>query len=119
MNEINKDELLDINKWKRFFFMVLYSFAINAVVSILIFLAAIQFFIYLFTSKVNPQLQNANNWLQGFFNDSLNFLSFNTNTKPWPFSSPEDSDVEKEEEIVEGDAVELSADDSSSVEEPV
>ena len=39
MNEINKDELLDLNKWQRFFFMVIYSFAINAVVNILIILA--------------------------------------------------------------------------------
>ena len=29
MTEINKDELLDLKKWQRFFFMVLYSFAIN------------------------------------------------------------------------------------------
>ena len=36
MNEINKDELLDLTKWQRFFFMVIYSFAINGVVGILI-----------------------------------------------------------------------------------
>ena len=75
MNDINKDELLDLNKWKRFFFMVIYSFAINGVVGILIIIAAVQFFIYLFTSKINNQLQSANNWLHGFFSDSLNFLS--------------------------------------------
>ena len=43
MNDINKDELLDLNKWKRFFFMVIYSFAINAVVGIFIIIAAVQF----------------------------------------------------------------------------
>jgi len=51
MNEINKDELLDLKKWQRFFFMVLYSFAINGVASILIVLAAIQFIFYLFSSQ--------------------------------------------------------------------
>ena len=86
MNEINKDELLDIKKWQRLFFMVIYGAAINFVVSILIILVAIQFIFYLFTSKTNNQLQSANNWLQGFFNDALNFLSFNTDSKPWPFS---------------------------------
>ena len=90
MSEINKDELLDIKKWQRLFFMVIYGAAINFVVSILIFLVAIQFIFYLFTSKTNNQLQSANNWLQGFFNDALNFLSFNTDSKPWPFSDKDD-----------------------------
>ena len=90
MNEINKDELLDLKKWQRLFFMVIYGAAINFVVSILIFLVAIQFIFYLFTSKTNNQLQSANNWLQGFFNDALNFLSFNTDSKPWPFSDKDD-----------------------------
>ena len=86
MSEINKDELLDIKKWQRLFFMVIYGAAINFVVSILIFLVAIQFIFYLFTSKTNNQLQSANNWLHGFFNDSLNFLIFNSDSKPWPFN---------------------------------
>tara|TARA_E500000331_G_scaffold357357_1_gene418811 strand:- start:3424 stop:3795 length:372 start_codon:yes stop_codon:yes gene_type:complete len=90
MSEINKDELLDLKKWQRLFFMVIYGAAINFVVSILIFLVAIQFIFYLFTSKTNNQLQSANNWLQGFFNDSLNFLSFNSDSKPWPFSDKDD-----------------------------
>ena len=66
MNEINKDELLDLKKWKRFFFMFIYSFAINAAVNILIILVVLQSFFYLFTSKTNNQLQSANNWLQEF-----------------------------------------------------
>ena len=51
MNEINKDELLDLTKWQRFFFMIIYSFAINGVVSILIIIAAVQFFFYLFNKN--------------------------------------------------------------------
>ena len=111
MSEINKDELLDIKKWQRLFFMVIYGAAINFVVSILIILVAIQFIFYLFTSKTNNQLQSANNWLQGFFNDSLNFLSFNTDSKPWPFSdkngvsdSNEDGD---HTEVVDGESEDL------------
>ena len=110
MNDINKDELLDLTKWQRFFFMVIYSFAINGVVSILIIIAAVQFFFYLFTSKINNQLQTANNWLHGFFNDSLNFLSFNTDAKPWPFKS-NDGEAQDPEEVVEAEAEELSAEE--------
>ena len=115
MNEINKDELLELKKWKRFFFMVIYSFAINAVVSILIILAILQSLFYLFSSNTNNQLKSANNWLQGFFNDSLNFLSFNTDSKPWPFNdkfevsnSSEDSE---EVEVIDGQSEDLELDD--------
>ena len=111
MNEINKDELLDIKKWQRLFFMVIYGTAINFVVSILIILVAIQFIFYLFTSKTNNQLQSANNWLQGFFNDALNFLSFNTDSKPWPFSDKyevSDSNEDGEHtEVVDGESEDL------------
>ena len=110
MNEINKDELLDLTKWQRLFFMVIYGAAINFVVSILIVLVAIQFIFYLFTSKTNNQLQSANNWLHGFFNDSLNFLSFNTDAKPWPFKS-NDGEPENPQEVVEAEAEELSAEE--------
>jgi len=111
MNEINKDELLDLTKWQRLFFMVIYGAAINFVVSILIVLVAIQFIFYLFTSKTNNQLQSANNWLHGFFNDSLNFLSFNTDAKPWPFNSNDEGESDIQEEVVEAEAVELSSEE--------
>ena len=92
MNEINKDELLDIKKWQRLFFMVIYALAVNfVVVPILLVLVVIQFLFYLFTSQVNSQLQHANNWLHEFFNDSLNFLSFNSDAKPWPFNDKSES----------------------------
>ena len=111
MSEINKDELLDIKKWQRLFFMVIYGAAINFVVSILIILVAIQFIFYLFTSKTNNQLQSANNWLHGFFNDSLNFLSFNSDSKPWPFNdkfevSDSNEDGERKE-VVDGESEDL------------
>ena len=112
MNEINKDELLDLTKWQRFFFMVIYSFAINGVVGILIIIAAVQFFFYLFTSKINNQLLTAHNWLHGFFSDSLNFLSFNTDSKHWPFNDKtEEQESEGEVDIVEGASEEVSLDD--------
>ena len=115
MTEINKDELLDLKKWQRFFFMLIYGFAINGVATILIVLAAIQFIFYLFSSQTNAKLQSANNWLLNFFNDSVNFLSFNTNLKPWPFSDTEEAyDADEEVETVEvvgGESEEIESDE--------
>ncbi len=114
MNEINKDELLELKKWKRFFFMVIYSFAINAVVNILIILAILQSLFYLFSSKTNNQLKSANNWLQGFFNDALDFLSFNTDSKPWPFNDKNEvsnsSEDSEEVEVIDGQSEDLELD---------
>jgi len=108
MNEINKDELLDIKKWQRFFFMVIYGAALNFVVGILIFLVCIQFLFYLFTSNTNIQLQSANNWLHGFFNDALNFLSFNTNAKPWPFAGADsETETSSSEEVIDAETEEV------------
>jgi len=115
MNEINKDELLDFKKWQRFFFMAVYGLAIYFIVYALLFFAFAQFLFYLFTSSTNTQLQSANNWLHGFFNDSLNFLSFNTNAKPWPFAGMEsESESSPLEEVIdtETEEVELSSEKS-------
>ena len=115
MTEIYKDELLDLKKWQRFFFMLIYGFAINGVATILIVLAAIQFIFYLFSSQTNAKLQSANNWLLNFFNDSVNFVSFNTNSKPWPFSDSEEASDADEEvetaEVVEAESEEVESDE--------
>jgi len=66
MNDINKDELLDVKKWQRLFFMVIYAAAANFVIGIVLFLIFLQFIFYLFTSNINDQLKSANNWLKDF-----------------------------------------------------
>ena len=105
METINKDEILKSSKWIRFIFMVLYAFALNFVLPICIGLAVIQFLFVLFTSKVNPSIANVNSYVIEFFEDSLSFLLFQTEEKPFPFkndSSDESSIIEAEsEEVVE------------------
>ncbi len=120
MTEIKKDELLDLKKWQRFFFMLIYGAAIHFLVGILLFLIAIQFLFYLFTSNTNEQLRSVHNWIQDFFNDALDFLSFNANSKPWPFKGDEEgSDSSEEEavdaeEVIEIDAEELDSSDKEA-----
>ncbi len=105
METINKDEILKSSKWIRFIFMVLYAFALNFVLPICIGLAVIQFLFVLFTSKVNPSIANVNSYVIEFFEDSLSFLLFQTEEKPFPFkndSSDESSIIEAEsKEVVE------------------
>jgi len=105
MTEIKKDELLEPKKWQRFFFMAIYGAAINFIVGVLLLLIGIQFLFYLFTSNTNDQLKIVQDWLQDFFNDALDFLSFNTNSKPWPFKGSNESPDTHEEEIIEAEDI--------------
>ena len=101
MNTIDKDEILKTSKWIRFIFMVLYAFVINFALTISIGLAFIQFLFVLFTSKVNTSISSINSLVIEFFNDSLMFLLFQTEEKPFPFknnSSDEGTVIEAETE---------------------
>ncbi len=109
--EIDKDEILKSSKWVRFIFMVLYAFAINFALTICIGLAFIQFLFVLFTSKPNSSISSFNDNIIEFFNDSLGFLLFNTEQKPFPFKN----DISDEEVIeAEVDEVEQAKSDETS-----
>ena len=101
METINKDEILKSSKWIRFIFMVLYAFALNFVLPICIGLAVIQFLFVLFKSKVNSSIANVNSYVIEFFEDSLAFLLFQTEEKPFPFKNNSEEEVVIEAEEIE------------------
>ena len=100
METINKEEILKTSKWIRFLFMILYAFAINFALTICIGLGFIQFLFVLFTSKVNSSIANINSYIIEFFDDSLAFLLFQTEDKPFPFKNNSD-----QETIIDADQV--------------
>lgn len=106
MNTINKEELLKSSKWIRFIFMALYAVLINFIVlPFCIALSFIQFLFVLFASKPNKSIANINEPLIEFFNDTVAFLLFQTEEKPFPFkSNDEDESLPQEEVIIEGEA---------------
>ena len=103
-----KEEVLKIGKWTRFVFMFLYAFVLNFVISVSIGLAFIQFLFFLFTSKINDSLDDFNKHLFLFVSDTLKFLLFETDNKPFPFkkSSQDTSNDTNEIVDVEADVVE-------------
>ena len=112
MNTIDKDEILKTSKWIRFIFMVLYAFVINFALTISIGLAFIQFLFVLFTSKVNTSISSINSHVLEFFNDSLMFLLFQTEEKPFPFkNNSSDEGTVIEAETAETDESEKTSDD--------
>ena len=101
MESINKDEILKSSKWIRFIFMVLYAFVLNFALTICIGLAFVQFLFVLFTSKVNTSIANINSYVIEFFEDSLAFLLFQTEEKPFPFKNNSDEEIVIEPEEIE------------------
>ena len=113
--EIDKEEILKTSKWIRFLFMLLYGFVINFALTLCIGLAIVQFLFYLFTSKPNTPIANFNSHLLEFFHDSLAFLLFQTEEKPFPFKENENDDInnDAESEVIEA---ELETDNSPETE---
>ena len=113
--EIDKEEILKTSKWIRFLFMLLYGFVINFALTLCIGLAIVQFLFYLFTSKPNTSIANFNSHLLEFFHDSLAFLLFQTEEKPFPFKENANDDInnDAEGEVIEA---ELETDNSPETE---
>ena len=108
-----KEEVLKVGKWKRFFFMTVYAFAIQFALNIALVIAFIQFLFFLFTSKINEALFNFNKQIFLFFDDTLSFLLFQTEAMPFPFKKSLDEDSDKNApEIVEGEADVIQEDES-------
>ena len=111
-----KEEVLKVGKWKRFFFMTVYAFAIQFALNIALVIAFIQFLFFLFTSKINEALFNFNQQIFLFFDDTLSFLLFQTEAMPFPFKKSLDEDSDKNPpEIVEGGADVIQEDESEVV----
>ena len=114
-----KEEVLKIGKWTRFAFMFLYAFVLNFVISVSIGLAFIQFLFFLFTSKINDSLADFNKHLFLFVSDTLKFLLFETDDKPFPFKkSSQDTSSDTNEIVdVEDDVIEEEPDSKTDAEE--
>ena len=121
MTEINKDEILKPSKWARFIFMFGYAFVLNLLLPIYIGLAFIQFLFFLITSKPNTSIQKFNSSMVDFFSDTLRFLLFGTDEKPFPFKNDDeetsDNNVDDVDDVVEVEEAEaeevVSVDDES------
>ena len=97
-----KEEVLKVSKWARFFWMFVYSFAISAAINVAIGIA--EFLFFLFTSKINAALFDFNKHIYTFSDDTLKFLLFETEDKPFPFKASNNDENNPAPEIVEGDA---------------
>ena len=106
MNDINTEELLKRSIWVRFIFMAFYAFSLNiAVLPITLILKFIQFLFHLLTGSHNEQVKKLTDWLISFFKDTLDFLTYNTEAKPFPFDDNIDTQIESKDDQDEPEQV--------------
>jgi hypothetical protein len=93
-----KDRLLSVDHWLRFAFMVLFMFILSVVSYLIVGLVILQFFWALITGEGNDKLRDFGSSVSSFILQVLRFLTYNTNTKPFPFAdwpASENIDLDK------------------------
>lgn len=81
-----KKEVFAREKWLRALFMVIFLI-INYFAQMLVWLIALfQFLLVLFTGKTNTRLMHFGQSLSKYVMEMIRYLTYNTETKPFPFN---------------------------------
>ena len=86
MDQTTKDNLADRNIWSRALFMLFFVLAYTVAETILTLLVIFQFIAALVTRHVNEPLQRFGTNLSSYVYQILQFQTFNSETRPYPFS---------------------------------
>ena len=93
-----KDRLLSVDHWLRFGFMMLFVLILSVVSYLIVGLVILQFFWALIAGEGNDKLRDFGSSVSRFILHVLRFLTYNTDTKPFPFTDwpeSENDDLDK------------------------
>ncbi|WP_075184761.1 DUF4389 domain-containing protein [Teredinibacter haidensis] len=96
--------------WLRLIFMLLFAMLLHVAGAIMWIICALQFLFVLGTGRDNSNLRSLGSSLSAFIHQGLNFVSYNTEEKPFPFNSWPAPETAKEE-ITEAVIVEATVSD--------
>ena len=85
MNDEVKDNIRQSKTWMRALYMLLFTIIYAVTEVIITAVVVFQFLLVLFTGKANPRLLEFGQSLGTFIYQILQFLTFNTETMPYPF----------------------------------
>ncbi len=91
MNSQLKSNLTSIHHWLRLAYMVLFAALLQVAVAVMWILVVLQFLMSLFTGSDHPTLRRFGHSLSVFIYQSWQFLSYNSEEKPFPFQEWPDS----------------------------
>jgi hypothetical protein len=111
MKEELRANLIDEGIWMRGVFMVLFLIAYNIAELLIVLIALFQFVTVLFTRRVNETVLQLGNNLSYFAFEVFEYLTFNSNIRPFPFSpwpdEESDADQWRDSEITEAEFEEV------------
>jgi hypothetical protein len=82
-----KENIKSSNVWMRGFFIFLYAMISYVAISLTFFVIFFQFGSLLFTGKLNERLLPFGQSLSILIHQIFNFLTFNSDEKPFPFGN--------------------------------
>lgn len=97
MDEQLKTNLTSRHHWSRLLFMVLFALLLQVASLVMWAVVAVQFLWSLITGADNEQLRRFGHSLSAFIFEALQFLTYNTERKPFPFSDWPDLPPKREE----------------------
>ena len=93
-NEELKHNLTSGGQWLRLLFMVLFYFLLQIAGLVMLAVVALQFLFAIITGGANGNLRRLGDQIASYIYQTLQFLIYNTEEKPFPFSEWPESDVE-------------------------
>ena len=119
MKEEMRENLINEGIWMRGVFMVLFLIAYNIVEVLILLVALFQFVAVLFTGRVNETVLRLGNNLSFFALETFQYLTFNSNLRPFPFSPWPDEepggDLRRDNEIAEAELEDVKADPDDNI----
>ncbi len=97
MEERTRENLINTNVWTRGLYMVLFVIAYSVAEILLVFISVYQFIAALVTGGVNEPLLKFGKNLSIYVYEILEFQTFNTELRPFPFSPWPDDEPGGEE----------------------
>lgn len=97
MEDHTRERLVRSDIWVRALFMVLFAIAYGIAKFIIVFLVIFQFLAVLFTARANEPLLLFGKNLSVYIYEMLEFQTFNTELRPFPFSPWPDEEPGGEE----------------------
>ncbi|UTA46458.1 DUF4389 domain-containing protein [Simiduia sp. 21SJ11W-1] len=87
-----KTNILSPDHWIRLFFMVLFGFVLQVASLVVGVVVVLQFLFALLTGSSNENLRGFGASLTAYIADTLKFLTYNSEDKPFPFADWPDVD---------------------------
>jgi hypothetical protein len=93
-NEKLKKNLTSGNQWMRLIYMVLFYFLLQLAGFVMLAVVVLQFLFAIITGNANDNLRRLGDQVSSYIYQTLQFLIYNTEEKPFPFSEWPESEAE-------------------------